>query len=440
MAIRYYWFTATIILTIFGITIFLVRGPAGLNIDFVGGTAYSGQLVKAKDITSLRNLLDVDKPDAKKRLEVKSVEELPDERGEGLLYQVNYADGSNDRVHLRNKALGETKEAREQNVKTRAEELPDLSVEQIFLRTDEGAKEGKSSFFTVRTSEKEPELVQVSIYRLLQEDGKTLQKQVTMLAPLAQVKPDDWAPMWKSEGNKDVSNAQLPDNVRTIVLTFSDFASPGHVSDLLRQQFHALEQRQFTKSGDKTELQLDPQPFDLTGVKQDSDDPEMKKLVEKWVADAKAKAPKDDKAQAAAGTIEQEGRYKLMKVVLTDRSAAHVKTPQLVEVLMATSTAFNSRPQPERLENFDSQFAADTTRKAVSAILWSWLAILGYLWFRFGNWTFGLATVALPYPRPVLHAGHHRLLPLRSPDGAGPIDVPADCRTSRSTCRRWPPC
>ena len=27
------------------------------------------------------------------------------------------------------------------------------------------------------------------------------------------------------------------------------------------------------------------------------------------------------------------------------------------------------------------------------AILWSWLAILLYLWFRFGNWTFGLAAV-----------------------------------------------
>ena len=42
---------------------------------------------------------------------------------------------------------------------------------------------------------------------------------------------------------------------------------------------------------------------------------------------------------------------------------------------------------------FDSQLAAETRTKAFMAILWSWLAILLYLWFRFGNWTFGLAAV-----------------------------------------------
>ena len=45
MAIRYYWFTATIILTILGGGLFIYRlDKGGLNIDFVGGTAYSGQL------------------------------------------------------------------------------------------------------------------------------------------------------------------------------------------------------------------------------------------------------------------------------------------------------------------------------------------------------------------------------------------------------------
>ena len=43
MAIRYYWFTATIILTILGASVFLYRlDRGGLDIDFVGGTAYSG--------------------------------------------------------------------------------------------------------------------------------------------------------------------------------------------------------------------------------------------------------------------------------------------------------------------------------------------------------------------------------------------------------------
>src|SRR5262249_9953074 len=50
-------------------------------------------------------------------------------------------------------------------------------------------------------------------------------------------------------------------------------------------------------------------------------------------------------------------------------------------------------PEPERLEVFDSTLAAETRTKASFAILVSWVAIILYLWFRFGNWTFGLAAV-----------------------------------------------
>jgi SecD/SecF fusion protein len=57
------------------------------------------------------------------------------------------------------------------------------------------------------------------------------------------------------------------------------------------------------------------------------------------------------------------------------------------------SAEFNRELQPERLEVFDAQLAADTQTRALYAILASWAAILLYLWFRFGNWTFGAATV-----------------------------------------------
>ncbi len=63
------------------------------------------------------------------------------------------------------------------------------------------------------------------------------------------------------------------------------------------------------------------------------------------------------------------------------------------DVLGKVQQEFSSTPQPERLENFDSQLAADTQQKALYAILASWIAILIYLWFRFGSWTFGAATV-----------------------------------------------
>jgi len=45
------------------------------------------------------------------------------------------------------------------------------------------------------------------------------------------------------------------------------------------------------------------------------------------------------------------------------------------------------------LETFDPTLAGETRTRAFYAILASWFAILLYLWFRFGNWTFGLAAV-----------------------------------------------
>src|SRR5262249_15606470 len=59
---------------------------------------------------------------------------------------------------------------REEAVAKRASELPDWSVEMIYLsqQREEG---GKSRFFTVRTTEMEPDLVQVSVDRLLRADS-----------------------------------------------------------------------------------------------------------------------------------------------------------------------------------------------------------------------------------------------------------------------------
>jgi SecD/SecF fusion protein len=66
---------------------------------------------------------------------------------------------------------------------------------------------------------------------------------------------------------------------------------------------------------------------------------------------------------------------------------------ELARVLERTRIAFNASPEPERLEVFDSQLASEIRTKAFYAILASWIAVLLYLWFRFGNWTFGLAAV-----------------------------------------------
>ena len=89
MAIRYYWFTATILLTLFGTTVFLIRGQEGLNIDFIGGTAYGGQLTKAVDITELRQLFSPERQ--KERLDVVAVKQMD---SEGHSFDLVYKDGT----------------------------------------------------------------------------------------------------------------------------------------------------------------------------------------------------------------------------------------------------------------------------------------------------------------------------------------------------------
>src|SRR5262249_26394158 len=86
----------------------------------------------------------------------------------------------------------------------------------------------------------------------------------------------------------------------------------------------------------------------------------------------------------------QEGRFKTMRVAATSPA---FKPELYTPILTRAKEAFAARPQPMRLENFDSQLALDTQTRAMYAILASWAAILLYLWFRFGNWTFGLAAV-----------------------------------------------
>ena len=56
------------------------------------------------------------------------------------------------------------------------------------------------------------------------------------------------------------------------------------------------------------------------------------------------------------GSDEIEGRYKKMRLELPQP----IPEAKLKAVLDATGLEFSQRPQPERLENFDSQLAADT--------------------------------------------------------------------------------
>ncbi|HLJ97789.1 MAG TPA: protein translocase subunit SecD [Gemmataceae bacterium] len=302
MGIRYYWFTATILLTLFGITVFLIRGQQGLNIDFTGGTAYGGQLTEAVDITRLRELFSSERQ--KERLNVVDVKQ---QDTEGHAFEIDYGDGTKRTVTLSDKFTPD-------ELKARARELPDLSVEQIFLSSfAEDSRENKSRFFTIRTSEKAQDLVRVSVDRLL----GNLQKQITL-------------------------TYSIDPSKKAATLNFTDFASPAQMKMLIDRELRAQ---------DLASLQAQST---LNGMGE-----------------------------------EKDGRYKQMRFELSEPVAGN----KLDTVLKRAQEEAAARPQPERLEVFDSQLAQDTQLRAMYAILASWAAILLYLWFRFGNWTFGLAAV-----------------------------------------------
>jgi len=270
MAIRYYWFTATVILTIVGGTLFIMRDKAGLNIDFTGGTAYSGELKRPIDLLELRRYL------------AKS-------------------------------------------------ELPEPSVEQIFISAPGYTDGDKSKLFTVRTPLDTPDSVQ----RVQDAINRCLGK--------------------GDEGNGpdllkiiNLSSYQILPDGKGATLSFIDpvTTDPAFTS---RAQVSMLLGRELKAQG----LETAAQGMALEGLGKD-----------------------------------YEGRFQWMDV----RFLEPVDKSKLTAALEATKKEL-AKPQPERLEKFDAQLAGETQLRALYAILASWGAILLYLWFRFGNWTFGAATV-----------------------------------------------
>lgn len=322
MGIRKQMFAATFIMTIIGIGLFLARGKQGLNVDFVGGTAYSGRLAEPLDIGTLREKLG--EKGQKDRLTITNVRETDAGRN---TYELTYADGQTTLVALANSPEGSNPEARAANVKARASELRDWSVEQIFTSESSG---DKSPIFTVRTTEREPEIVQASVNRLMADGNKSLL--ATTTAKVSKVKDE-------------------------YVFTFESPVSKSLMSTFVERQLQARMGTEY----------LAAETFDIVemGEAKDGRYGEMKVTINKDV----------NGGIQVLTTKEKDGSVPLDKV------------------MQEVATAFSSRPQPERLETFDGTLASETRSRALYAILASWAAILLYLWFRFGNWTFGAAAV-----------------------------------------------
>jgi SecD/SecF fusion protein len=344
MRIRYYWFAATTILTILGAALFLARGTQGWNIDFTGGTAITYELNDMMTITDVRNKLDEKEWPAKLNV-IKAVQVDP----EGYLWEITYAGETNPR-----RIALPTADKNATDVENRARQLPDMSVEQLFMASGDYSKGNKSKIITVRTPEKASELVQLVVNRLLDTDLR----RIYLINPTV------------SADNREI---HLEFHVADSADSELAFASPAQVTMLLQRELKAaaLELKASGKDTEAAELERLAQQISVT---KEETSAEKEGLFQKMVV----RLPESADANKSA-----EERAQIQKQL-------HAK---LEQVVASARTAFSEHPQPWRLENFDSQLATDTQTRAISAILLSWLAILLYLWFRFGNWTFGAATV-----------------------------------------------
>ncbi len=362
MSIRYVVFGATLAVSILGVALFIGRLPNDLNIDFQGGTAYGGKLIKGVTAATIRELVsETHQREVLKNVEVKQID------NEGRRYNLWFPNGDGKgrdkqkeewhAVSLNNIPEG-TPEERLALIKKRASLLSEPSVDLLYHGgdSDEIRAEINSGFsrnFMVRTTEKEPELVQTCLDQLLREGDVQLLKKVYALADNKGKLDEQREIRFRFYDEKPPANAKAEDKKTEEEKKAEKpaSASQSFVKSLLNRELR----RAFELTDDKAQL-----PFLFEVVPEGKDD--------------------------------AEGKYGVLKISfgqeLKDEDVAKVE-----KGIQTTVEAFARRPLPDRLENFDSALATETRLRALWAILASWAAIALYLWFRFGNWTFGLAAV-----------------------------------------------
>lgn len=118
--------------------------------------------------------------------------------------------------------------------------------------------------------------------------------------------------------------------------------------------------------------------------------PQLEQEVEGWFKSKGIAKPSDFFMVEGVGG-EQDGRFEKARLSFSIPDELGTATPPQ-ELLDYLKKALH-QPVSDRLERFDSQLASETRDRAIAAIGLSWLAVTLFLWFRFGNWTFGVAAV-----------------------------------------------
>jgi SecD/SecF fusion protein len=368
MGARKFWFSTSVALTIVGAVLFIGRLPYNLNIDFVGGTAYGGILTEARglsttthasgnEVLGLRDLMSDTSQQVLLQVPEEGVREIAGSEGREFLVSYREPNGSTTpprTITLANKIEAPTAAERQTLLRERLQQLPDVSIEQTFASADRDKNyaPGFTAHFTIRTSEKETEIVSASLERLLRKkvDGgghtSLLRKVYMTVDPLT--RKDVKLRFFKEappEGFDPVADLDKPPDKQFP----RQLASPSFVKTLLTRELR------------KT-----------LGVQSDK--------------------PLPYHVEMHGEGRGMEGRYEAFRVKF-EPEISQDDSSKVQQALLATAHEFSVRPLPERLENFDSQLATETRLRAFYAILASWAAILVYVWFRFGNWTFGLAAV-----------------------------------------------
>jgi SecD/SecF fusion protein len=336
MKIRWQMLTLTAISSVVGLGLFLYRGESVLNVDFTQGTKFGGRLAAPLPLSGdggLRDLLSEERQ--RERLKVSKVipavatDADPDRAAKGggqsltdKTYQIFYDGAEPVTVTLAN-AL-EDKAAQAQQLETRAAGLPDVSVEQLTIGGEDVAS-GSTRSFNLRTTEREKELVQVMLDRLLRDQsGRPLLATVTVQTPATVTGP-------------------------AAELAFAEPTSLSYVEGILQREF-ALAYR-VPQSGPA---------FELTGVPAaEGSDERKEQLSTKKFKRMTVSVAKNAEFAAVAGA---------------DAKAAEDKKA-LADILTKFKAAFESRPLPESLETFDPTLANETKTKALYAIGLSWLAM-----------------------------------------------------------------
>ncbi len=390
MSIRKQCFAATVIFTIFGLLLFLYRGRDGLNMDFVGGTVYTGELKDYESVADLRKELE----ERSRQEEFLKLKELPKEEPPGSSrWLLTYAkDGQERRVVVQGDPAAKDEAQRKvtpEYVKEHAEKFPVAAVELLFVS---GANEnGKSRFFTIRTEEKSRDLVQAAIARLLGDKLKNNQMegyyadQVTLLTPGKTPFADSKTTIEEAFKKANVKVARVEDRgteregkLQACEVYLGERTRVSALEPILA----ALKKEKKVDRVAFREVTIDLSDFAYLA--------QVKSLLEAELRSRKALSESQTLTLSKRkGTDENEDRYKSFLVLFP----VPIAEDALISSMKGFGEELSQRPIPVRLENFDSQLAAETQGRALYAILASWGAILLYLWFRFGSWTFGAAAV-----------------------------------------------